>query len=150
MQKGVKVSNRYTEDGMVVKQNIKTNLNYLEVPVLAIYNVNGIGGKWFFGAGPSAGYGVSGKLKGDVEFSDESGSYKESFKVDAFKKESDNGANFKRLDMGLEAVAGHNINKNLAMQLNYIHGLSNIANTSDFSDSRFKNRNILLSLNYRI
>lgn len=150
MKKGVKLTNRYTEESTSVKQNITTNLNYLEVPVLAIYNIKGNEGKWFIGAGPSAGYGLSGKLKGDVEISDGNNSNKESFSVHAFKKESNNGANFKRFDLGLEAVAGHNINKNLAVQLNYLHGLNNIASSSEFDGNRFKNRNIMMSLKYKI
>lgn len=150
MQKGVKVANNYTEQGTQFKQNVKANLNYLEVPVLAIYNFKGSSGKWFAGAGPSAGYGISGRLKGDIEIKDGNSTNKESFNIHAFKKEDENGADFKRFDMGMEAVVGHNINKNLAVQVNYLHGLSNIANTSDFDDERFKNRNVMLSLKYSI
>ena len=150
MKKGVKVSNNYTAEGSQFKENIKANLNYLEVPVLAIYNFKGHDGKWFVGAGPSASYGISGKLKGDVEINDGESTDKASFNVDAFKNENENGANFKRLDIGLGAVAGHNINKNLAVQLNYLHGLSNIANASDFESNKFKNRNMMLSLKYKI
>lgn len=150
MQKGVKVSNTFTEEGSQFKQNVKANLNYLQVPVLAVYNFKGTNGKWFVGAGPSAGYGISGKLKGDLEITDGGNSQKENFSVHAFKKESDNGADFKRLDMGLEGVAGHNISKNMAVQVNYLHGLRNIANASGFDNDKFRNRSMMLSLKYSL
>ena len=150
LQKGVKVSNNFTDEGIQYKQNVKANLNYVEVPVLAVYNFKGAAGKWFVGAGPSASYGISGKLKGDLEISDGEGSQRESFNVHAFKKENDNGADFKRLDLGVGAVAGHNISKNMAVQLNYLHGLRNIASASGFSNDRFKNRNMMLSLKYNL
>lgn len=150
MQKGVKVSNRFTDDGTLYKQNVKANLNYVEVPVLAIYNFKGTTGKWFVGAGPSASYGISGKLKGDVEINDGQSSQREAYSVHAFKKENDNGADFKRFDVGLEAVAGHNISKKMAVQLNYLHGLSNIASASSFDNDKFKNRNMMLSLKYTL
>ncbi|MBT8256209.1 MAG: PorT family protein [Bacteroidia bacterium] len=152
MNKGVRVNSNYTElGGAQIKQNIKANLNYLEVPVLAIYNIKGADGKWFLGAGPSASYGVSGKLRGNVEIIDGGNSGRESFKIDAFKDANQDGADFKRFDYALGAVAGHNFNKNLGVQLNYLHGLRNIAGTSEFEDSnKFKNRNMMLSLKYRI
>lgn len=152
MNKGVRVNSTSTEiEGALIKQNVKANLNYLEVPVLAIYNIKGSDGKWFLGAGPSASYGVSGKLRGKVEISNGSTTGSESFKIDAFKDENEDGANFKRFDYGLGAVAGHNFNKKLAVQLNYLHGLRNIAGSTDFEDSNsFKNRNMLLSLKYKI
>ncbi|MBT8278460.1 MAG: PorT family protein [Bacteroidia bacterium] len=150
MQKGVKVSNKFTDEGTQYKQNVKANLNYLEVPVLAIYNFKGTDGKWFVGAGPSASYGISGKLKGKINVNDGETSQSESFSVHAFRKENDNGADFKRFDLGAEAVIGHNISKNMAVQVNYIHGLSNIASNSGFDNEKFKNRNMMVSLKYKI
>ena len=150
MQKGVKIANNFTEEGTQFKQNVKANLNYIEVPVLAIYNFKGTGGKWFVGAGPSAGYGISGKLKGDLEINDGQNSQREPFSVHAFRKENDNGADFKRFDMGVEGVAGHNLSKKMAVQLNYLHGLRNIANASGFDNDKFRNRNMMLSLKYTL
>ena len=132
-----------------MKSRINTRLNYLEVPVLAIYNIKGSQGKWFFGAGPSASYGLSGRLKGEIEVIEGNSSNKEAINIDAFKDENHNGADFKRFDYGISAVAGHNINKNLSIQLNYLHGLSNIASKSDV-ENKFRNRNAMLALKYRI
>ena len=149
MQKGVNFKSRYVEDNTKVTQRINTRLNYLEVPVLAIYNVKGSQGKWFIGAGPSASYGLSGRLKGEIEIVEGNSSSKEPINIDAFKDENHDGADFRRFDFGLAATAGHNINKNLSVQINYLHGLSNIASNSDV-ENRFKNRNAMLALKYRI
>ena len=149
MQKGVEVSGKTTEEGILFEQNLKASLNYLELPVLAIYKIGGEQGKLFIGIGPSIGYGISGKLKGKVEAEDEGITYSESFSIDAFKSEDDNGAGFKKWDFGLTGVAGYNINQQIAVQASYVHGLSNIANDAD-GDNKFSNRNILLSLSYKL
>ena len=150
MQKGVKITNSFTAEGTQFQQNVKANLNYLEVPVLAVYNFKGTSGKWFLGAGPSLGYGISGKLKGDLEINDGGSTQKVPFSVYAFRNENDNGADFKRFDVGVEGVAGRNISKNMAVQLNYLHGLRNIANSSSFDDNKFKNRNMMLAVKYTL
>ena len=149
MQKGVNFKSNFAEDNSQVKSRINTRLNYLEVPVLAVYNIKGNQGKWFIGAGPSASYGLSGRLKGEIEVTEGSSTDKQPIIIDAFKDENHNGADFKRFDYGISAVAGHNINKNLSIQVNYLHGLSNIASKSDV-ENKFRNRNAMLALKYTI
>ncbi|MBP0902667.1 porin family protein [Mariniflexile gromovii] len=150
MQKGAKIENEFIEEDITVKQEMKANLNYLELPILAIYKVNGTNGKLFLGAGPSFGYGISGKIKGEVSFKEGNTTSTESFSIDAFKDEEDDGGGLSRFDLGVMGVAGYALSEKIALQLSYLYGLSNIANTSDSDDNEFKNRNILLSLSYKI
>jgi len=147
MQKGVKVTSETTIAGEDFNQEMKASLNYIEVPVIVVYTIGK--SNFYIGAGPSFGYGLSGKLKGTFEFEEEGVLYSESFNMDAFKSEDENGAGLKRFDFGITGMAGYKISSNFSIAASYLHGVSNIA-SDDANDAKFSNRNILISLAYKI
>ena len=128
--------------------SVKTTLNYLELPVHAVYKIPFKNMTAFVGAGPSFGYGISGNLKakGWVETDgegDEIDVVPASAKIDAFKKESDDGAEFKRFDISASAIAGVQFNSGLYAHAGYTHGLTNIA-----KEESYKNRGIQLTVGF--
>lgn len=145
MQKGVEVSSTFSEEELLMEQDLDVTLNYLEVPILFNFKPTD---NFFIGAGPSFGYGLSGKIEGSLRFEDETEEYVESVDIDAFD-DSEDGAGFKRFDFGITAAAGYHITENLSIQAGYIHGLSNLADDSEFSDNEYKNRSFTLGLGYR-
>lgn len=97
------------------------NLMYLDIPVnaLAKFPIPALG-KFFIGAGPYAGIGISGKTKGNItEEEDEDD--------DLFAEEG----GFKRADFGLNFLGGIELNNGLTLNANYGLGLSNIAQETD-------------------
>ena len=133
MQKGVKVTSETTIAGEDFNQEMKASLNYIEVPVIVVYTIGK--SNFYIGAGPS--------------FEEEGILYSESFNMDAFKSEDENGAGLKRFDFGITGMAGYKISSNFSIAASYLHGVSNIA-SDDAKDAKFSNRNILISLAYKI
>jgi hypothetical protein len=111
---------------------IKTHLNYLEVPVYALYQSGEIGiGKIIGGVGPYVAYGIGGKVKapyGNVKsFSEDGG--------------------FKRFDAGLTFTAGYVMSNGFSVRLGYDLGLANISREDDF---KAKNRAFSLNVGYSL
>lgn len=146
IQKGVEVSSSYSDAEFSMEQDIDARLNYLEVPVLFNYKPTA---NLYIGAGPSLAYGLSGKLKGNFSYEDETEEISESLDIDAFKDAEEDGAGFKRFDFGLTAAAGYYFTENLSIQAGYTHGLSNIADDSEEATNEYKNRSFTLGLGYR-
>lgn len=146
IQKGIEVSSSYSDEELTMEQDIDVRLNYLEVPVLFNFKPTE---NLYIGAGPSFGYGLSGKLEGSFMYEDETEELNETFELDAFDDSEEDGAGFKRFDLGITAAAGYYVSENLSIQASYIHGLSNIADDSEFSSNEYKNRSFTLGLGYR-
>ena len=132
--------------GETIDLKLISNLNYVQVPVNFIYTTAPRSVQFFAGAGPYAGFGISGKNKikmtsshGDVIMEDES---------DAFKKEEDGGSGMKRLDIGAQAVAGVKLGKYFA-SVSYQAGFSNLTDNAETND-KYKNRGVQLTLGYYI
>ncbi|HSN62455.1 MAG TPA: porin family protein [Ferruginibacter sp.] len=149
LQKGVELKGTEEGDGGIgsVDFKITNNLFYAELPVVATYNVDLPNSKLFFGAGPSLGVGLFGKSKASYTikipgFPDMT----ESDKADAFKKESDNGAGFKRIDVGAQAIAGIQWQNGLYVNAGYLHGFSNLVKDED--GSAYRNRSVQLSVGF--
>jgi hypothetical protein len=130
---------------------VKTMLNYLELPVQFVYKIPMNNMTAFIGAGPSIGYGVSGKIKvkgwiyedNEGDETDELIEIAES--VDAFKKEADGGAELKRFDLSAHAVAGVEFKSGFYVNAGYMAGLANLAKSSD---DKFKTRGIQLTVGF--
>lgn len=147
LQKGGKLEVTGSEDGDSFMPSISaTNkLFYAELPVNLVYNVNLSSGKLFFGAGPSLGYGLFGKSK--VTYTNPfDPSEKEVEESDAFKKEEDGGAGFKRFDLSANAIAGYQFNNGLFVNAGYTLGFSNLVDSED--GESFKNRGLQLTIGY--
>lgn len=111
-------------------EGAKTRLNYLQVPILAIYTHDlSDDRKVFGGLGPYFAYGLGGKVKGD------------GFSEKAF----DNEFGFKRFDAGLTFTAGYKFHKKWHVRLAYNLGLTNIEQESF---DKTKNRSFSVSIGY--
>ncbi len=150
LQKGAKVIEDFIiGEGSTATEESRMNLSYIELPVLLMYNIGDNSNKWYMGAGPSFGYGISGKIEVFQTTHIGSQTQTEFYDAKAFKDIEDGGAGFKRFDFGLNAVVGMHVLEKGMIQLGYIHGLSNIANKDDFQGNKFNNRSIMLTLGYR-
>src|SRR4051812_49403463 len=137
-----KSSVEFATPGTDKKSTINSTLNYVEVPVNLVYKIPMKGASVYFGAGPSFGYGISGKLKfqgyeaigGVVHAIDES--------TEAFTKEDKGGAGMKRFDISANVNAGVQFDNGLYVNAGYLAGLSNLTE----GDGQYKNRGILMTV----
>ena len=150
LQKGGKLeSNFNSEDGdgeLLPSIKVDNKFYYAELPVNLVYNVNLASGKIFFGAGPSIGYGLFGKTKAtSTNPFDPSEVTTEEF--DAFKKEEDGGAGYKRFDFSANAIAGYQSAQGFYVNAGYSLGLNNIVDAEEDGGS-MKNRGLQLTVGY--
>lgn len=126
--------------------SVKSTLNYLELPVQAVFKIPMNNLTAFVGAGPSFGYGLDGTLKAKG-WMEEDGEGNEiipfSAEVDAFKKEADDGAELKRFDISANAIAGVSLNNGLYVHAGYLLGLNNLA-----EGDKYKTRGIQLTVGF--
>ena len=94
-----------------------TTLNYIEMPLNFLYNINTPKGKFFMGAGPSLGFGISGKSK--WKDGTESGS-------DDVKFGSGEDDDLKPFEIGANVLAGYLFKGGFMVSTNYNMGLSNL------------------------
>lgn len=108
----------------------KTNLSYLNIPVMAKYYV---AEKFSLEAGPQIGFLLSAKAKfdGDGESGDE-----------------DIKDGLKSIDFGVNFGAGYDFTENVSVGLRYNLGLSNISD-AEVGDGKIKNSVFSLSVGYK-
>ena len=104
--------------------------NSLEIPLNFTYRKNASKGV-FLGVGPSLGYNLSGKVKGDHDSED-------------ILFGSGEGE-IKRLDLGLNALIGYQFSNKYFVSTNYSSGLSNWSNESN---STWKNNIVGISVGF--
>jgi hypothetical protein len=104
--------------------------NSLEIPLNFTYRKNASKGV-FLGVGPSLGYNLSGKVKGDHDSED-------------IVFGSGNGE-IKRLDLGLNAIFGYQFSNKYFVSTNYSSGFSNWSNESN---STWKNNIVGISVGF--
>lgn len=124
---------------------IKSTLNYLELPVNLVYKIPMNGMSVYFGAGPSFGYGISGKMKYQGYLATEGVVVPVNETTDAFKKEDNGGAGLKRFDLSANVNAGLQLDNGVYVNAGYLAGLSNLG---DAGDGKYKNRGILLTVGF--
>jgi len=148
-QKGVKATEYFYGEGDIKTiQKTRMNLNYIEVPVLLVYNLKSNSNKWYVGAGPSFGYGISGKAEVFQTIPESSQVQPGFFSVKAFKDVEDGGLGLKRFDFGINAMIGMRVLEKGSIQLGYLHGLSNVASKEYYSGDKYNNRSIMLTIGY--
>jgi hypothetical protein len=108
------------------------NLNYVEMPLNFVYSKRNL---FFFGLGPSIGFGVSGKQKLDYNTG------KETFKI-KFGNSSDD--DLKRVDIGLSLLVGRHFMERWFWLININTAFNNISNDSQY----FSNNYMCLGLGY--
>jgi len=145
-QKGSKMSQDFSIEGVSGTQKIEIKLEYIEMPILFVYNIGQASNNWYIGAGPSVGFGISGKaeISQNIDGSTETSYYK------PFKEVDKGGLGFKQLDFSLNAIVGRRVFDKGMIQLGYFLGFTNIANTDEFKNDKFKNRSLALTLGYQI
>ncbi len=103
-----------------------STLGYIEVPVNLIYSSGSGSGKFFFGAGPYFGYGVSAS------------------NGNKFGSGTNDVAN---PDFGINILAGYRLESGLAFNVNYGYGLANLNNDKS-SGYTVKNSVTSISIGY--
>lgn len=116
-------------------QKVKMRPFYLELPLNMVYHYTWPTGlKFYGGAGPSIAYGIFGKTK--------SGNLSDNVFQDG---------GFKRLDVGINLLAGLELKSGLTLGANFTPGLSNIYDggaVQGVTDIKFKNTVFGLSVGY--
>jgi len=120
------------------------NINYLEVPVNAVYKINLEEISILLHTGPYLGYALSGKVKSDKEMFGENGDKKKYTIKFGNNKDKDD---MKPLDFGLNFGAGIGINSFI---IDFQYGLG-LANLSPYTENRtkLKNKVIGISIGYK-
>ncbi len=145
VQAGLQVSGKgYVYDNGYSKSRL--SLTYLEIPINAVYRFNQV----FVGAGPYLAYGISAKAKAKSEGlpgigegpGDGGGGGGGSWESTKLKFGS--SGDFKGLDLGLNVLAGYQINSQIAANLGYGLGLANISARGGV----LKNRVLSISARY--
>jgi hypothetical protein len=133
-----------------INSNVKLTLNYLELPVYALYHTPVGDNDFFIGAGPFVGYGLSGKEKGSESESitEDNDTQSASTSVDQnVKFGSDSSSDVKRIDYGISAMAGFKFSMGFLVSVYYDLGLANIDPDSS-DDSKIRTRVAGLSVGY--
>lgn len=129
--KGFKATNGNSADG-----SAEFNLHYLQLPVNFVYHVPIVVGNIYFGAGPFAAMGITGKAKAN----DGSGT---SVSEDVHFGDGPN--DIKKMEYGLQGIAGLQLKGGFLVGLSYDLGLTNIANEADGS---IKNKVLGISVGF--
>lgn len=146
-QKGGKYKNSETVFGMTYSQESTISTNYLEIPLNILYKFEAGGGNIFVGAGPSIGYGLSGKdkYKNTIGTTTSEGSANIKFDGKDNATATGNDEHLKALDFGANFLAGYQLSNNLFFKASYTIGLSNI-NPDD--NSSLKNKGFGFTIGY--
>jgi hypothetical protein len=135
----------YSMKGTKGRDDSKTKLNYIEVPVNFIYKPALGTGNLLLGFGPYAAFGIGGELE-----------YPTGVKTDVDFGADFNGTNaaaaYKRFDAGANLLAGYEFNSRFSFQLNAQLGLVNINKENPVitnDQTRWRNTGWGVSLGYR-
>jgi len=144
VQKGLKAEGNVDIDlggGQIIAAQTEAdiNLSHIEIPVNLAYAFEAGNGRFIIGAGPYAGFGLSGKSKVKVSALGQSEEEEDDIE---FGSEEDQ---IKRMDFGANFMAGYIMNNGLMLKVNYSLGLANLSNTSE---SDWKNRYFGVTLGY--
>lgn len=150
LQNGVKATTTGIDpeniDLGTITMEASSSLHYAQLPLQVLYFIAAGNTKFYVAAGPFASYGFSGKTKLSGTYTMPNGQpQKVSQSQDAFKKESDGGAGFKRFDWGAAAVAGVQFQSGLFIQAGYQLSISDI---DAGNASVYKNRSAQLGIGY--
>jgi len=128
----------------------KITTSYLELPLNLMYKVNGEHG-FYVGAGPVVGMGLSGNGKITARGSDSEGNSiddteKGKIIFDGKENADDDDSHLKRIEMGLNAFAGYELQNGLRFQIQY---RPNFTNLSPEKEGSYRNSYFGLTIGYR-
>ncbi|MEO8771747.1 MAG: porin family protein [Ferruginibacter sp.] len=158
IQKGSKSGGYYYGIG-TGSNATKRTLNYVELPLNVVYNLElGKIGKTFFGLGPNLGFGISGKDKNVYDsYNDRYVTRKIKFdgkKTDPNATTDDGYNHLKRTDIGLNILAGFQLEMGAFVKVGYTLGLNDIDPDKNNSDpsyrSSYKNRGVSICVGYML
>jgi hypothetical protein len=141
-QQGITVKHAEDEFGSV---SSKLRLNYLQVPVHALYKFTTGFAQVYAGVGGYAGYGISGTIKNTLWFYTPDGGYTFVEKLKAFKKSEEDGGDLQKGDFGLSGLVGVKLANGLFVQAGYQHGLKNIDRDKE---NTYRNQGAQLTVGY--
>lgn len=138
-EKGATDKENVSSVGFSESSNVKLTINYLQLPIYALYHKHVGNNDFFIGAGPFIAYGLSGKEKGSAtETSEEPVPPNEQMTVtrtsaidDKVNFGDSDTSDVKRVDYGVSAMIGFKFNNGFLISAYYDLGLANIAPTSD-------------------
>ena len=142
LQQGSELKYSFDEFGSTTTT---TKLNYLQVPVQAIYGVDAGSTRLYAGLGGYGGYGISGHVKNTLWFYTDDGGYEITEKLKAFDKLEEDGGDLEKFDYGMIGLAGVELKNGLYFEAAYQQGLANISR--DKEDS-YKNTGIQFTIGY--
>ena len=135
-----------SDEDIVITEDSRVSVMYLEIPVNAVAKFPVGGGNVFVGAGPYFGYAISGKNKfegtavvGGVETTES--------ETDDIEFGSSVEDDFKRTDFGVNFMLGYQLKMGLNIHAGYGLGLKNIANAPE-ENSKGTNRGISFGLGF--
>ena len=144
IQKGGNITETQTFFGVTTTYKADITTNYLELPLNLVYKFDG--GGLFAGAGPSIGYGISGKAKTKTTTGNSTSEATQDIKFDGDKNANDGKGHLKALDFGANFLVGYQFSNNLFLKANYTLGLSDI---DPEDNSSTKNRGLGFTVGYR-
>lgn len=124
------------ESGDGFKVENKSNLSYINVPVMAKYYIVE---KFSVEAGPQIGFLVSAKEKSEATIEG----------LGSVSTDEDAKDFYESINFGVNFGAGYDFTENLSVGLRYNLGLSNIAKTEDGEDFKVNNNVFSLSVGYK-
>lgn len=96
-------------------------LNYLEIPLNMVYKAPVKKGHLFIGAGPSAGFALSGKVK--TNSSDGQYEEKEEYNIEIGNKDKDD---LKPFELSLNILGGYEFSSGIQLSINYNRSINNL------------------------
>lgn len=147
IQKGFKNTSNESVLGVDYNTEKKLTLNYVELPLNFVYNLQAGTGKVFFGLGPNFGFGLSGEAKSKFTAGSTTTEETIDVKFDGEKSPTDGKRHYKRFDVGGNVLAGYQSDMGFTFNVGYTLGFSDIA-PNDNSDNTLKNRGLTLKLGY--
>jgi hypothetical protein len=125
--------------------SLSTTLSYLELPTSINYNININPLTISVGAGPSFGYGLSGKVRAMFLTQIPGAPVVETTtEEDAFKPEEKDGAGFKRFETSADLLLSVRHKSGLYLSANYLHGLTDLTS----GEEKYKSKNLFFSLGF--
>jgi Outer membrane protein beta-barrel domain len=145
IQKGGTASSSQTVFGFTITNESKSTFSYLELPLNVVYNVEAGPGNLFVGAGPTLGYGLSGKTKNKATSGNTTTNTDVSVKFDGKDNANDGKGHLKAFDFGANILAGYKLPSGIFIKAGYTFGLSNI---SPAANSTYKNKGLSIGVGY--
>jgi len=145
IRKGVKAKAVSTDAGITSRMNSEVQMNYQELSVIFTYKKQLGNANLLIGAGPSAGYGLGGKVR-TTSYIDPIPTPFLSFEANPYKKSDHIDDPFKRFELSGSALLGVEFNNGLFFTANYLHGFTNISGSAP--GDKFRNRTASISVGY--